>query len=76
MKYRITTLTRTESGTYNKSGDILPDMLNGGECPDNMDDMLYWLFEEGYRPTDGFKGWGEVVKHEETGDLLSITEAE
>jgi|OM-RGC.v1.034109694 hypothetical protein len=76
MKYRITSLIRTDSGTYNESRDILPDLLDGGECPENMAELLYWLFEEGYRPTKGFKGWGTVVMHGEIGHLLNITETE
>ena len=76
MKYQITTLTETEAGNYNESGDMLPEMLNGSKCPESMDDMLYWLSEEGYRRAEGFAGWGEVVKHEETGELLSVTESE
>lgn len=74
MHYRITQLTKIDAGTYNESGDILPDMLAGDACPDNLSDILDWLAEQGFLPADGFVGWGHVLRHAETGDLLSITE--
>lgn len=74
MKYRITQLTRTNTGTYHDSGNILPDMLNGAPCPNSMDDMLAWLSDLGYQPAHGYAGWGTVVQHQETGELLSFRE--
>lgn len=74
-EYKIRELKPTSSGVYDESGDMLPDMLNGGECPTTLEDMLDWLREEGYHPTEGFSGWGVVVvEHEESGELLNIVE--
>ena len=76
MNYTITQLTLTNSGTYNESGDMLPDMLNGGQCPTNMEEMTDWLWEEGYVKAEGFSGWGYVMRHEETGELININDSE
>ncbi len=73
MKYKITALTKTESGTYDESPDMCGDMLNGAACPETIEDMLDWLCQEGYELEGGFIGWGVVLKHE-TGGLISINE--
>jgi len=70
---RITQLTKTDSGTYDESGDMAPDMFDG-QIPETIDDIRDWLRDESYRPVDGFKGWGEVFRHEDTGEIISVKE--
>lgn len=70
---QVRTLTLGENGTYDLGADILPDLIDGGEAPQDLETALSWLADLGYRQEDGFAGWGTVVKHHETGDLLSIT---
>lgn len=74
MKVRITKLEKTESGTYDESADLAHEMLEG--WPDDeptAESVTDWLTSEmGYEEVEGFAGWGAVLRHTETDDLLSI----
>lgn len=73
MSVRITQLTRGDDGTYSESGDMAADMLAGGQMPETAEDAYSdWLRDVGYRRAEGFfAGWGLVLRHEETGELIS-----
>lgn len=74
MAVRITQMELTDSGVYNESGDLCPDMLNGGEMPSTAEAAwICWLSDVGYEKTEGFRGRGMVLRHRETGELISVS---
>lgn len=75
MKYKITQLTEQNGGTFDESPDMYPDMLNGGEDFETIDDLKDWLHDLGYAENDytkSFKGWGLVMQHSETEEIINV----
>lgn len=75
MKYTITNLKEASNGIIDEGTDMYPDMLNGGEDFDSLDDLIYWLTSDlGYTKKNGYSGWGEVLRDEKTGEIISVCE--
>jgi len=73
MKTTITQLTRDDQGILHESGDMAPDILHESaenrSASDIADDFVADL---GYEYASGFGGWGLVLRHTETEELLSF----
>jgi len=74
MSYTIKQMTKTESGTYNLSGDISADLFEGGKRPEAGVELECAMADKGYiiDRSGQFAGWGEVYWHYATGKLLSV----
>lgn len=70
--FKVHPLTATDSDTYNRGANILPDLLNGDPMPGTESELIEYLVGLGYRETSGFVGWGPVLTHNETGNLIMI----
>lgn len=72
----ITILTRDSAGTLHESSNISPDLLGPGLAERlSLDDAERFLCDVlGYQRAQGsYMGWGLVLEHPATGNLLSIT---
>ncbi len=74
MAITIKQMTKTDAGAYNLGEDMLPDMWDG-EVATSVADVTYWLQDQGYEDVtevEGYKGWGVVMRHRDTDELVSV----